>query len=154
MKYNNFPNRNEKIEKENLIDKIFSNFQKNQYNSFNQFKNIEGFFYYEDSFEQINRKWDKIIDNIYKTFILYTSKIIKPKISIIQSEDKIQIIFKSVDKNVNKEMLHSIFNPIFCSIQNFIEGSYSNYIELKKEIDIDLLLMYYAWFRNGAYIET
>ncbi len=135
-----------------LTEKII-NQQNMRRDSFNQFKDVEGYFFYDDYYSEIRNKWDKIIDDLFVLLSFYSSKIVHQRICIIKQNDFLEIrIEPSNYTNLNGDC---IFSENACDLYEFIESSYPNYHDLDCcDFDIRLLIHYFVWIKNQFYTET
>jgi len=119
-------------------------------NSFSQFKSIDSFLFFEGKYSEISSRWEKVIENIFSLSIFYSAEIFSPHMWIIEADKKTE--FRIIPHEKSKENSLSLFSEFTCTFQRFLDSSYSAYVQLKKEIDIDLLLHYYAGFKNESYV--
>lgn len=123
---------------------------KNMQNSFSQFKNVNSFLFFEAKYSEISSKWGEIIENIFSLSSFYSTEIFTPHIWIIEYNNTIEFKFEPYEKTKKNSL--SLFSDVTCMFQGFLDSSYSTYIKLKKEIDIDLLLNYYVGIKNENYV--
>ena len=127
-------------------------FQEKQKDSFNQLLDNDAFLYHEMVYSETD---GEVIKNIDKLLMFYDSNIVPSRFLILESvdNDKLEIRIKS--KNSFKLKGSSIFKVWPNNLFDFINSSYDSYLAVKNsEIDIDLLLHYYAWIKNEQYIEV
>lgn len=107
------------------------------------------FFYHETEYYERN----EFSSNINELLSFFTSNIKHRVMTIIKSinEDKLEILFES--KNTHKLNGHSIFPQFPKNFIDFLNSSYGEYIKLKESnFNIDLLILYYIFFKNEVYI--
>lgn len=114
----------------------------------------------ESNFLFYNTKYDNKhpneIKDIENLIMFYDSNIIHFRMKIIENIKTGNLEIRIDSKNTTNLNGKSIFNKTDTNFQKFINTSYSNYINAKNKmnINLDLLLTYYVWIKNEKYPET
>lgn len=108
-----------------------------------------GFFILKDSYENIKKKWERSFDNIFYLLSFYSSNFISVRVSFINGNNYKEFTAQCLSKPLNSAM--SNFRED--STYEFLNFSYTNFLNLKNQLNLDLVINYYVQMKQENFIE-
>lgn len=121
----------------------------------NIFKNIDGYFFTKDTYQNLLYNKDVFI-NLYFLLKYYSAESASMRITYCVNEDFQKIRIKTPSHYSNFKYLSCFYDSYPHNIFNFLNSAYGSYIKLNNEEkkDINLLIHYLAFLRRERYMEV